>query len=413
MQQKQEYKWALERFKKLHSPMEFLLLGLIGIAICLFFTSYDNLVDPSQFLGFVGTRWLSTGLWTAGIILFFKRKKQRFHVEKIFNFGFILLYLGWSITNHKIPDSIYFHHVEITNLIVLITLFIANRMETYFLAGLASLPLFIEAIYFKGNDFMSFMKHLYNCPLNDKIAIGLGLALVIRHSTFKYLLAEIRYEKAVSSRDYLFNILQHDITNSLFITSIKFDSFKMKNERLCEQHDFKSMKLSVDNTISIVNSAKRFHLSLGIGKETLRPISAIELVKLIRDFCEPIVQTKFQTLDISIEGKENSAFIFNFEPLIYNVIGNLVGNSSKFSPTHATISLVVNTNSELHFSISDQGGGFKEIPPGSKGASVEEILKKTGGQGLKIALETVNYLNGSIQVHNDGLGAKVEVKIMD
>ncbi|MEI8026496.1 MAG: ATP-binding protein [Pseudomonadota bacterium] len=413
MQQKQEYKWALERFKKLHSPMEFLLLGLIGIAICLLFSSFDKSVDPYQFAGFAGTRWLSVGIWTVGIILFLKNKKQRFHVDKIFNFGLIFLYLGWSITNHKRPDSSYFQDVEITTLIVLITLFIANRMNTYFLMGLALLPLIIECIFFSGSDSVRLMEYLYDYPLNDKIAIGLGVALVIRHSTFKYLLAEIRYEKAVSSRDYLFNILQHDISNSLFIAGIRLNSFKTKNERFCEENDFKNVENSLDNTISIVNAAKRFHLSLGVGKETLRPISAIELVGLIRDFCEPIVQTKSQALDISIEGKEKSVFIVDFEPLIYNVIGNIVGNSSKFSPPHSTISLVVNTNSELYFSIRDQAGGFKEIPPETKGSSVEEILKKTGGQGLKIASETMKYLNGSIQVSNDGLGANVEVKVMN
>ncbi len=411
MQQKQEYKWALERFKNLHSPMEFFLLGLIGFAICLLFSYFDKSVDPSQYMGFAGTRWLTIAAWSVGIVLFLKNRKQRVYIEKIFNFGLIFIYLGWSITNHKKPDSLYFQDVEITTLIILITLFIANRMNTYFLIGLALLPLIIEASYFEGSNFLSLMDYLYKYPLNDKIAIGLGVALVIRHSTFKYLLAEIRFEKAVASRDYLFNILQHDISNSLFITSIKLNTFKMKNERFCEEHNYKSIEHAMDNTISIVNSAKRFHLSLGVGKKTLRPVSALELVELIRTFCEPILQTKFQTLNIRIEGKESSVFIVDFEPLIYNVIGNLIGNSSKFSPPHATISLVINTNSALHFSICDQGGGFKEIQPDSKGASLEDILIRTSGQGLKIALDTMKYLNGSIQVQNEGLGARVDVKV--
>ena len=413
MQEKQEFKWALERFKQLHSPMEFLLLGLFGIVICLIFSYFDKSVDPSQYFGFAGTRWLSIGLWTAGIILYLKDKNQRVHSEKIFNFGLIFLYLGWSITNHKVPQSLYFQDVEITTLIVLITLFIANRMNSYFLAGLTLLPLLIEASYFEGRDFMSFAEYLYKYPLNDKIVIGLGVALIVRHSTFKYLLAEIRYEKAVSSRDYLFNILQHDIANSLFITGIKLNTFKVKNELYCEEHDFKNIEQAVDNTISIVNSAKRFHLSLGVGEKNLRAISTVEIVALIRAFCEPIVQTKSQTLDIRIEGKENAVFIVDLEPLVYNVIGNLVGNSSKFSPQNATISLIINTTSELQISIHDQGGGFKQINPDANSASIEDILKKTAGQGLKIALETLRYLNGNIQITNEGMGARVEIKVLD
>jgi len=412
MQQKLEYKWAVERFKSLHSPMEFFLVGLLSIAICILFSYFDRAVDPSQYFGFATTRWVSVGIWILATILFLKEKSYRPFTVKLCNIGLTFLYLGWSITNYRLPDSTYFHDVQITTLIVLIALFIVNRMNFYYLAALTSIPLLIQIYNFEGQGFLSLMEYLFKYPINDKIIIGFSLALVIRHSTIKYLLAEIRYERAVSSRDYLFNILQHDIANSLLITNIKLNLFKTKNNSVCKESLFQNIEKSVENTVALVNSAKQFHQSLSTGGKKLRPISGLELSNLIRSFCEPIVHSKSQNLKVKINGRPNNLFVVDYEPLIYNVIGNLVGNASKFSSPFSTVSIEINCDSELQISVHDEGGGFSGLPENSESFEIDAVLKQTTGQGLKIARDTMNYLNGGVKVSNTRSGARVLVYLL-
>ncbi len=406
-----EKELATERFRDLHKSDELFLIAIVGIVISATFSYYDSLFDPSQFLGFVFTRWSVIFLWGIGISLYLYKRKYKQLSANLINFGLFFLYVGWSFTNSKMPSSPYYSDVQITTLIILITLFIANRMNLFILCASAVVPYLIESLNFTGSNLFEFTRYLYFHTMSDKILIGVGIAFMLRHTTFKYLFAELRYERAVSSRDYLFNLLHHDIANSLFVTNIKMSDLKAKEPTIKSSHALKGVENSITNTINIIQSARKLRESLSLGNFEEISISALRLAELIQVFCDPIITSKHQHLKIKINGNPKTQYFIDIEPFIYNVIGNLVGNASKFSNQNAEITIEINCYSPLVVTITDEGGGFKQLNSSGIPIKNPSFIEKDSGHGLKIAIQTMTYLNGVIHFSNTVNGAKAEIKL--
>jgi signal transduction histidine kinase len=408
-----EKELAIERFRSLHRADEFFLIAIVGIAISATFSYYDSLFDPSQFIGFVFTRWFVIILWGIGISLYLSHRKYKQLSAHVINSGLFVLYVGWSVTNSRIPTSPYYSDVQITTLIILITLLIANRMNLFIFFGSALVPYIIESMNYSGSSFIELTRYLYFHTLSDKILIGVGIALMLRYSTLKYLFAELRYERAVSSRDYLFNILHHDIANSLFVTNIKLTDLKAKEPTIKSSPSLSGVEDSINNTIGIIQSARKLRESLSLGNFEEISISALKLAELIQVFCDPIITSKYQKLNIKINGNPRSQYFIDVEPFIYNVIGNLVGNASKFSEPNSNITIEFNCTTPLEVTITDEGGGFKQLSSNGVPIKNPSFIKKNSGHGLKIAIQTMTYLNGVIHFSNTVNGAKAQIKLLD
>ncbi len=236
----------------------------------------------------------------------------------------------------------------------------------------------------------------------------------------------------IQRRDRLISDLAHELKTPL-------TSIRLVVETLQQQIDFPMRRLidrllpEVDRLINLVqNWLEISHLELEPHKKlNLQPVELQGLIYSVWQNLEPIAQERNLQLDYS---QSDPVWIKGDKSRLTQVFLNLLHNSIKYSPTEATIHIIVNllptkmAAKQVQINVIDSGKGF---PPAdlpyvfdrlyrcetdrtrSEKISTSLPIVNGSGLGLAIALQIVLAHGGTIKAknHPDTCGAWLQVEL--
>jgi signal transduction histidine kinase len=247
------------------------------------------------------------------------------------------------------------------------------------------------------------------------IILSLGLAYqaaILDKETQKALIKAQGKEKY----QHLLRTISHDISNSMQVLIIGARRLKKisDNERVFDVAT--KMEVSTKNVVEILQQIKMQEKylqdkeSIILSKVNL-PIILNELIIIFEDaLIEKNIILKF---DIP---QAHQVVLGERVTLKNNVLGNIISNSIKFSPTGSEINFTTkNIDNKIQLTIRDFGNGFSEealqfinedldmtfSTPGTKG-------EKGTGFGLRIIKSYVKMYHGDLRAFNDN-GAVFEL----
>ena len=158
----------------------------------------------------------------------------------------------------------------------------------------------------------------------------------------------------------------------------------------------------------LLTAARINHQPLSLQQVSLMPL----LAQILAEF-GPLVKEK--RLDLALEG--DSAELRADETLLRLLVGNLIDNAVKYTPSGGHILVQVATppdGSGTRLTITDNGPG---IPPEARALVFERFYRVAGataegtGLGLAIVGEIVSRLNGRIALSDNPAGRGLQVEI--
>ncbi len=246
------------------------------------------------------------------------------------------------------------------------------------------------------NQFSEWSQEVTNTIMRS----NLFFAPFILYTTFVYYAKSlqnliIQNSILANRNEQLFNLIMHDIKNPLFALEA---CFKRKK--------FESVELHISYIKQILNGAKEM-----ASKNEYASRDKYSAFKL-----SDIKGHILETFDYAIE-KKNIAIHFNqlsppicwghYEQFINHIINNIVSNAIKYSPMNSKINIDFDSCDQYgSIKVTDQGTG---IDPDTieRIRNGETITSKLGtsnekgyGLGLRIALDTIDTLNGEIEFSN-------------
>ncbi|WP_268801007.1 diguanylate cyclase domain-containing protein [Pseudomonas huanghezhanensis] len=149
--------------------------------------------------------------------------------------------------------------------------------------------------------------------------------------------------------------------------------------------------------------------STGKLRLTLKTIDFSQVIQQAIDVCEPLISAKHQTLQVNACAV--TSYIDADQLRLTQVLSNLLGNASKFSPTHGVIALSYSVEGQwARIEVSDDGVGISAhalpmiFEPFIQDEHALSINKKGLGIGLTVVRELVKAHGGNVAAHSNGLG---------
>jgi signal transduction histidine kinase len=220
--------------------------------------------------------------------------------------------------------------------------------------------------------------------------------------------SEQKLKEANATKDKFFSIISHDLRNP-FNTILGFSDLLFSNYD--EYNDIERKKIIGDLNISAKNAYSLLENLLNWANAQLGRIEInkenLDLKSIIRKSIEPYLSyAEKKGIQIINNVQEKINFLADIST-IRIVIGNIVNNAIKFTPTGGKISLNANKDeSNVHIKISDTGVGMdKEVI--RKLFRIDECKSLPGtneepgtGLGLILCKEFIDKNNGSIKVES-------------
>jgi signal transduction histidine kinase/HPt (histidine-containing phosphotransfer) domain-containing protein len=232
-------------------------------------------------------------------------------------------------------------------------------------------------------------------------------------------------EQAQSSREHLIAVVSHDLKNPLGGISLNLQVALKKLEEASKTSDtikISAIKTSLERAQK--SSQRMLTLIQGIldqtniqaGKLALKKerSSVSMLMQELSDLFQPLAAKNSIFFEIR-EESEDCPFPFDFER-IFQALGNLVGNSIKFTPAGGTITVWYESSpNEVSFFVRDTGKG---IPVDQHSHIFKRFwqAKHTSGQGLGLGLSICRGIveghHGRIEVlSSEGKGSTFKITL--
>lgn len=212
----------------------------------------------------------------------------------------------------------------------------------------------------------------------------------------------------------LMNILIHDISTPLSVTSLKLKQLiktDMTGEQLSDA--LKALK-ATERVIEMMSSLKELRLNeMGKAEIVLKDIEVRGLMIDLKEIFFEKLAHKNLTLNWSVSS-DVYTFYTSRSLLLNQILGNLLSNAIKFSVKDSEIRLRVSKTKEgVQFILEDSGVGIpKDLRENLFEASLSKSLEGTDGEsgtgfGLPIVKSCVDRLGGVITFETRTLGEGV------
>lgn len=150
--------------------------------------------------------------------------------------------------------------------------------------------------------------------------------------------------------------------------------------------------------------------STGKLRLTLKTLDLSDVIQQAIDVCAPVIAAKQQTLALNISAV--TSYLEGDQLRLTQVLSNLLGNASKFTPTAGVITLSYSVEGRwARIEVSDDGVGIsaQALPmifePFVQDEHALSINKKGLGIGLTVVRDLVKAHGGSVVAHSNGLGS--------
>lgn len=200
--------------------------------------------------------------------------------------------------------------------------------------------------------------------------------------------AHLKSEQAsveLDNKQYLLKILSHDIKSPIGNSLRGIESLIAKNlDQKSELINIKNSQLAVKEMIDNI-SAYNFDMSSikNISKDI---VTLDEIFNRLRPLVESRLVGKNILLNIMDMDLLSTKIILNSDTFIYQILGNIISNSIKFSDENSTITIKIEkSNSHLVLSVQDHGAGIDpEALKNQKYTTKGTWGEKGSGVGMEI-----------------------------
>jgi signal transduction histidine kinase len=213
-------------------------------------------------------------------------------------------------------------------------------------------------------------------------------------------------EKNQISGGLFIDIIHHDTLNPIgliknFAEVIKDDA----SETMMPQID--AIIRNSDKIIEIIKGASRLSK---IDKLKSLDLDKRDISEMIKD-AESELSNQFKEKHIKLENKVEDGLMIDANPLMKNVIYQLLSNAAKYSPEKSTVLVDAQVDSEeVLLSVKDNGVGVKDDFKKTIFHRFENPKKggvKGTGIGLAIVSKIVELHNGSVWVEDNPTGGSI------
>jgi signal transduction histidine kinase len=213
-------------------------------------------------------------------------------------------------------------------------------------------------------------------------------------------------EKNQISGGLFIEIIRHDTLNPIgliknFAEVIKDDA----SETMMPQID--AIIRNADKIIEIIKGASRLSK---IDKLKSLDLDKRDISEMIKD-AESELANQFDEKHIKLENKVEDGLMIDANPLMKNVIYQLLSNAAKYSPEKSTVLVDAQVDSEeVLLSVKDNGVGVKDDFKKTIFHRFENPKKggvKGTGIGLAIVEKIVELHNGSVWVEDNPTGGSI------
>jgi signal transduction histidine kinase len=208
--------------------------------------------------------------------------------------------------------------------------------------------------------------------------------------------------KSKAQREYL-RVLCHDLEAPLKLTQYSVSSIR----GAVDSELFKDAKRNLERMQGIIDRAKVAAV-VEDGKITAR-FSQNEINQLVDTSIDHLsARASLKDIRIEVLSTEKIAVSTDADLFVEQVLGNILSNAVKFSPTGGRIEVLIQRDAQgfAVVEVRDRGRGipvqFKEkLFDPRKSISTVGTFGETGlGYGLSIAKSAVEALKGSIEIHS-------------
>jgi PAS domain S-box-containing protein len=221
--------------------------------------------------------------------------------------------------------------------------------------------------------------------------------------------ARTQAEAASRAKDEFLAMLGHELRNPLapIVTALQLmerrDGEHSLRERAVIQRQVTHMIRLVDDLLDIARISRG---KFALVKERVDVIDVVE-----NAVEESRAALKEQQLSVSLRVSERPVIVEGDRVRLAQIVGNLLANAAKFSPSGQTIAVrAVARPSEVAIEIEDQGAGIDpDLLPRIFDQFVQgpqELARRRGGLGLGLAIVSnlVSLHGGKVSARSEGLG---------
>jgi len=208
----------------------------------------------------------------------------------------------------------------------------------------------------------------------------------------------------------LLSIMSHDLSNPLMIIDTHIKRILKSTDELptLTNLSLQKIKLNIENISVLLKRVKEMHAARS-GKIIIKK-EQVSILPLLQETYEAFQERASEkNINITIRDKTTRNSTITIDPLLFKnqILGNLLTNAIKFSPTEGNIILeVFNSHKLIYISVIDQGPGIpiEKIPHLFKFDQATTTLGSKNEKGTGLGLPTVKILtekmNGELFVDN-------------
>lgn len=213
-------------------------------------------------------------------------------------------------------------------------------------------------------------------------------------------------QAATAARDEVLRIVSHDLRNPVNIVSIAGN--QLADGSISEQQRHKFIEM-VRRATARMNNLIQTLLDVGkiqSGRALVLHVTANDVHSILTEACEfAQLDASSKSIRIACENRAGSAVVSMDRDKVLQVLGNLIGNAIKFTPSNGGITVSCSiADGSCEFAVSDTGPG---IPPQDQSKIFDSYWqsRKTAhlgtGLGLAIAKRIVEEHGGRIWVESE------------
>jgi signal transduction histidine kinase len=204
----------------------------------------------------------------------------------------------------------------------------------------------------------------------------------------------------------LLKIISHDIANPLQAISLYCNMaiHKVKAGLLPIRELDKALE-AINAQTRIIRHAKEAVRQMQVGQQIqIQPVAVSEIIQEVLQLFQPLCQDRGIRLELVNELREDLVIHTDGTILVHNILGNILSNSIKFTPSGGLIQIYVRcTKIRLIFDLVDNGPGISkekrlEIFTLNVGKAFNEQLTGAGSFGLSILQICSELLNGELNI---------------
>jgi len=204
----------------------------------------------------------------------------------------------------------------------------------------------------------------------------------------------------------LLKIISHDIASPLQAISLYCNMavHKVKAELLPTKELDKALE-AIHVQTRIIRHAKEAVRQMQLGQQVqIQPVAVAQIIHEVWQIFQPLCQDRGIRLELINELREDLVIHTDATILVHNILGNILSNSIKFTPSQGLIQIRVRCiKNRLIFDLVDNGPGMSkdkrlEIFTLNVGKSFNEQLTGAGSFGLSILQMCSELLNGQLDI---------------